>query len=252
MLADTLNDVKEINWVDLKSQYLAKRPQILAMVDKVFTDAEFVNGKSVDMLEEEIARYIGVKYAICLNSGTDALMFSMLALGIGEGDEVITPPNSFIASTSSIVHIGATPVFVDVASDQNIDVRLIEKAITPKTKAIMVVHLGGRIADMDAVTNIAKKHGLHVIEDAAQAFGAKYRDVCAGALSDAGCFSAHPLKIFNAAGDGGFVTTNSETIYKEVKLLRNHGLVDRTTAVKWGYVSRMNSLQAELLRLRLC
>lgn len=251
MQAELATIVKDINWVDLKSQYLAKKPQILAMVDRVFTEGEFVNGRSVELLEAEIAKYVGVKYALCLNSGTDALMFAMRALGIGPGDEVITPPNSFIASTSSVVHIGATPVFVDVLDDQTLDPVLVEKAITPKTKAIMVVHLGGRIADMDAINAIAKKHGLFVIEDAAQAFGARYRDIVAGALGDVGCFSAHPLKIFNAAGDAGFITTNSEKVYEQVKLLRNHGLVDRTTAVQWGYVSRLNSLQAELLRLRL-
>ena len=251
MQAEVIDKVREVSWVDLKSQYLAKKAEILAMVDRVFTEAEFVNGKSVELLEEEIARYLGVKYVLCLNSCTDALMFAMRSLGIGEGDEVITPPNSFIASTSSIAHIGATPVFVDVAADQNIDPKLIEAAITPKTKAIMVVHLAGRIAQMDEIKRIAEKHNLYIVEDAAQAFGATYRGVYAGALGDAGCFSVHPLKIYNAAGDGGFVTTNNEAVYQEVKLLRNHGLVDRSRAVKWGYVSRMNSVNAELLRLRL-
>jgi dTDP-4-amino-4,6-dideoxygalactose transaminase len=251
MKTDLEIDVKEIGWVDLKSQYLAKRNEILALVDQVFTNGEFVNGKSVDLLEAEIARYVGVKYALCLNSGTDALIFAMKALGIGPGDEVITPPNSFIASTSSIVHVGAKPVFVDVCEDQLIDPSLIEKAVTPNTKAIMVVHLAGRTAEMGEINRIAIKHNLYVIEDAAQAFGAKYNNVRAGALADVGCFSAHPLKIFNAAGDAGFLTTDREEVYNEVRLLRNHGLMDRTTAVKWGYVSRMNSLQAELLRMRL-
>lgn len=251
MQADLVEQIVDISWVDLKSQYLAKKSEILAMVDRVFTGAEFVNGKSVDLLESEIAQYVGVKHVACLNSGTDALVFSMRGLGIGSGDEVITPPNSFVASTSSVVHTGATPIFVDVKEDQNIDPALIEAAITPRTKAIIVVHLAGRPADMDAINEIAKRHGLFVIEDSAQAFGAKYAGVMCGALGDVGCFSAHPLKIFNAAGDAGFITTNNTDLFNKIKLMRNHGLIDRTTAVEWGYVSRMNALQAELLRMRL-
>lgn len=243
--------IQEISWVDIRSQYTSKKDEILALVDKAFYDAEFVNSKSVDLLEEEIAAYVGVKYAVCLNSGTDALIFAMRGLGIGPGDEVITPPNSFIASTSSIVHIGATPIFVDVAEDQNIDPSKIEAAITPKTKAIMVVHLTGRVCKMREIKEIATKHGLFIIEDAAQAFGSKYNGMLTGSMGDAGCFSAHPLKIFNSAGDAGFITTNNLEIYNRARSLRNHGLIDRSTVTEWGYVSRLNTVQAELLRMRL-
>lgn len=248
---DVIETIREISWVDLKSQYMGKRSEILALVDKVFSEGEFVNSKHVDLLEADIAKYVGVKYVVCVNSGTDALIYAMKGLGIKEGDEVITPPNSFIASTSSIVHTGATPVFADVAEDQNIDPLKVEAAITSRTKAIMVVHLGGRIAKMHEIQQIAQKHGLFVIEDAAQAFGSKYYGKMSGSIGDVGCFSAHPLKNFNSAGDAGFITTNNVDVYNKARLLRNHGLQDRTTAIEWGYVSRINAIQAELLRMRL-
>lgn len=251
MQAEAIHCAKEIGWADIKSQYLTKKEEIHALMDRVFSEANFVNSKSVDLLEQEIAEYVGVKYAVCVNSGTDALIFAMRGLGIGAGDEVITPPNSFIASTSSVAHVGAMPVFVDVCEDQNIDPEKIEAAITKKTKAIMVVHLTGRIAKMKEILAIANKHGLFVIEDAAQSFGSKYEGKFSGSIADAGCFSVHPLKVFNSAGDGGFITTNNADVYAKANSLRNHGLVDRATAMEWGYVSRMNSFQAELLRMRL-
>jgi dTDP-4-amino-4,6-dideoxygalactose transaminase len=175
----------------------------------------------------------------------------MKALGIGPGDEVITPPNSFVASTAAIVHLGAKPVFADVLPDQNIDPERIAQAITPRTKAIMPVHLTGRIADMDPIMDLARKHGLLVIEDAAQAVGSSYREQPSGSFGDVGCVSTHPLKNLSAVGDGGFITTNRDDVAASVRLLRNHGLIDRNTVKEFGIVSRMDALQAAVLEFRL-
>jgi dTDP-4-amino-4,6-dideoxygalactose transaminase len=188
---------------------------------------------------------------VALNSGTDALILSLRSLAIGPGDEVITPPNSFVASTAAIVHVGAKPVFVDVLSDQNIDSERIAAAITPRTKAIMPVHLTGRIADMDPILELAQSHRVAVIEDAAQAIGSRYRGKPAGSFGAVGCFSTHPLKNLNAVGDGGFITTNNDDIAAFVRRQRNHGLVDRNTVDEFGLVSRMDALQAAVLEFRL-
>jgi dTDP-4-amino-4,6-dideoxygalactose transaminase len=164
---------------------------------------------------------------------------------------VITPPNSFVASTAAICHLGATPVFVDVLPDQNIDPNKIEAAITPRTKAIMPVHLTGRVAEMSPILEIAACHGLKVIEDAAQAIGSKYHGKMAGSLGDVGCFSLHPLKNLNAAGDGGFLTTNDAATAAMIRQRRSHGMIDRNTVACWGGVSRLDTLQAALVRYRL-
>ena len=164
---------------------------------------------------------------------------------------MITPPNSFVASTAAIVAVGATPVFADVRDDQNIDPDAIAAAVTPRTRAIMPVHLTGRVADMRPIMEIAGRHGLAVIEDAAQSIGSRYEERQAGSFGTIACFSAHPLKNLNSAGDAGFLATDDADVARNVRLLRNHGLVDRNTVEMWGTVSRMDVLQAELLRLRL-
>ena len=169
------SSVSRIPYVNLQKQWLEERNDLLPIIDKVLESAQFVGGDELDKFEENIAKLCGTKYACGLNSGTDALMLALSLSGIGKGDEVITPPNSFIASTAAIVHIGATPVFVDVLPDQNIDPSKIEAAITEKTKAIMPVHLTGRMCDMDPIIDIAKKYGLKIIEDAAQSVGSKYK-----------------------------------------------------------------------------
>jgi dTDP-4-amino-4,6-dideoxygalactose transaminase len=179
------------------------------------------------------------------------LIFGLIAAGVKPGDEVITPPNSFVASTAAIVRAGATPVFADVRKDGLIDPDAVAAAITPRTMAIMPVHLWGGICDMDALRASARRHSLAVVEDAAQAMGTRHHNRRAGALGTVGCFSAHPLKIFNALGDCGFITTDSDGIAARVRLLRNHGLVDRDTAAEFGYVSRLDALQAVVLRYRL-
>jgi len=175
----------------------------------------------------------------------------MKALGIGAGDEVITPPNSFVASTASIVMTGATPVFADVLPDQNIDPEAVAAAVTPRTKAIMAVHLTGRVAQMDRLAQIAARYGLLLIEDAAQAIGSRYMGKPAGSLGDLACFSAHPLKNLNAAGDAGFIVTADGAVATRIERLRNHGLVDRNTAEEWGTASRLDTLQAAILLMRL-
>lgn len=242
---------RKISYAPFSEQYKDEKEKISEIVKNIFESGMFVGGPSIKKLEEEIAAYCNVKYCVALNSGTDALILGMKALGISAGDEVITPPNSFIASTAAIVHVGATPVFVDVDADQNMDVTQIEACITSKTKAIMPIHLTGRICNMTAIKEIADCFGLFIIEDAAQSFGSKYHDKLSGSFGDVGCFSAHPLKVLNACGDAGFMTTNRADVFEKSVRLRSHGLLDRNTVKEWGYVSRMDTLQAEILRLRL-
>ena len=194
-----------IPYVDLPAQYAEDRDEIDAAIRRVFEAGDFVGGAAVAELEARLAEACGVAEAVAVGSGTDALILTLRATGIGPGDEVLAPPNSFVASASCIAAVGATPVFVDVASDQNIDPACIEAAITPRTRAILPVHLTGRIAEMEAIRELADANGLRVIEDAAQAMGSVYHGRAAGSLGDAGCFSTHPLKNLNAAGDGGFV-----------------------------------------------
>jgi dTDP-4-amino-4,6-dideoxygalactose transaminase len=240
-----------IPYVDLAAQYAEEREQLLPIVESVLASGNYIGGDVVERIEARLAALCRVKHAIALNSGTDALILGMRALGIGPGDEVITPPNSFVASTAAIVHVGAKPVFVDVLPDQNIDPDRIAAALTPRTKAIMPVHLTGRIADMDPILELASKHGLMVIEDAAQAIGSTYRERPAGNFGDIGCFSTHPLKNLNAIGDGGFLTTDRDDVAATVRLLRNHGLVDRNTVEEFAFVSRMDTLQAAVIEFRL-
>lgn len=241
----------EIPYVRLNADYGEIRADVIAAVDRVFGKGDFILGEAVERFEQAAAQASGAAHAIAVNSGTDALILGMKALGIGPGDEVITPPNSFVASAAAIAHLGATPVFADVLPDQNIDPEQVGAAVTPRTKAIMAVHLTGRCAQMDRLRAVADRHGVALIEDAAQAFGSKLRDVSAGALGDLGCFSAHPLKNLNAAGDGGFVTTNDAALADRVRRLRNHGLMGRDTVTEWGYASRLDTLQAEILLIRL-
>jgi len=240
-----------IPYVNLQKQWLDERDELLPIIDKVFKSAQFVGGDELDKFEENIAKLCGTKYACGLNSGTDALMLALMLSGVKKGDEVITPPNSFIASTAAIIHIGAIPVFVDVLPDQNIDPYKIEASITKKTKAVMPVHLTGRMCDMDPIMDIANKHGLVVIEDAAQSVGARYKGKPSGLIGDVGCFSTHPLKNLNACGDGGFLTTDDEDIYNKSRAYRNHGMVNRNIVDHFGIVTRMDNLQASILNYRL-
>ncbi len=241
----------QIPYVNLQAQWREEKDELLPIIEKVLSSGQYVGGEELDKFEENIAKLCGVKYATGLNSGTDALIFALYLFGIGEGDEVITPPNSFIASAAAIIHVGATPVFVDVLPDQNNDPSKIESAITKNTKAIMPVHLTGRVCDMEPIMDIAKRNNLVVIEDAAQAIGSQYKGQMSGSIGDIGCFSTHPLKNLNACGDAGFLTTNDENIYSQSKTLRNHGIINRNIVHHFGTVSRMDNLQATILNYRL-
>lgn len=240
-----------IPYINLVEQWKNEREELLPVLDSVLGSGQYIGGQEVAKFEEDVAKFCGVKYAVALNSGTDALVCGLLELGIQPGDEVITPPNSFIASTASIVHIKAKPVFVDVGEDQNLDPEKLEKAITSKTKAIMPVHLTGRVAAMNEIMRIADKYSIPVIEDAAQSIGSKYDGKFSGSIGKIGCFSTHPLKNLNACGDGGFLTTNDEKIYNSVSRVRNHGLIDRNTVGEFGFVTRMDAIQAAILNFRL-
>ncbi|MFM8504507.1 MAG: DegT/DnrJ/EryC1/StrS family aminotransferase [Acidimicrobiaceae bacterium] len=223
----------------------------MPIIENVLASGNYVGGEVVDQFEIAISKFLGSPHCVAVNSCTDALVLGLAALGVRRGDEVITPPNSFIASTAAIVHLGATPVFVDVLPNQSIDPNLVEKAITKKTKAIMPVHLGGRMADMDQISRIADSYGIAVIEDAAQSIGSTFNGILSGTFGDVGCFSAHPLKNLNALGDGGFVCFKSQEMAEEVKKLRSHGLIDRNTVEMFGYVSRLDAVQAAVLTFRL-
>ena len=229
-----------IKYINLIDQWKEDKKKLLPIIDKVLSQGNWVGGENIKKFEENISRLCGTKYAVALNSGTDALTLGLYLLGVKKGSEVITPPNSFIASTSVIVHLGAKPVFVDVKEDQNIDPNLVEKAITSKTKAIMPVHLTGRIADMDPLIKISKKYNIPIIEDAAQSIGSKYKNKHSGSFGLIGCFSAHPLKNLNAMGDSGFLTTNDKNIYLQVKDLSNHGMSNRNRINNFGFVLILN------------
>lgn len=243
--------MREVPYVNLAAQFEAERSSLMAVIEGVLAEGTFIGGSEIARLEAALAAYCEMPHAIGVASGTDALILGMKALGIGPGDEVITPPNSFVASTASIVMTGATPVFADVLPDQNIDPEAVAAAVTSRTKAIMAVHLTGRVASMDRLAQIAENHGLLLIEDAAQAIGARYMGKPAGSLGDLACFSAHPLKNLNATGDAGFIVTGDGEIATRIGRLRNHGLVDRNTAEEWSSASRLDTLQAAILLMRL-
>jgi len=242
---------REVPFVNLRAQMDEERASLLPVVTAALERGDYIGGTDIERLETALAARCDVEHVVALNSGTDALMFGLLALSIGRGDEVITPSNSFVASTAAIVHVGATPVFADVCDDQNIDPAEIAAKITSRTKAIMPVHLTGRICDMDAIELVARRHGIKIVEDAAQSIGSLYHGRNAGIFGDVGCFSMHPLKNLNAAGDAGFLTTSDAAVAARVRKLRNHGMIDRDTIGEFGFVSRLDTLQAAILRVRL-
>jgi len=241
----------KIPYVNLNLQWKKEKKDLLKVIDETLENDHWVGGKNIEKFEKNIAKLCNTKYAAGLNSGTDALTLGLHLLRVSKGDEVITIPNSFIASVSVIVHLGAKPVFVDVLPDQNMNPDLLEQAITKKTKAIMPVHLTGRVSEMFEIKKIANKYHIPVIEDAAQCIGSLYHNRPSGSLGTIGCFSAHPLKNLNAIGDAGYLTTNNSKIYKKVLELRTHGMVDRNKIRNLGYVSRMDNLQATVLNYRL-
>lgn len=244
------NEIK-VPFVNLGLQYLSVKNEILEAFDSISRRGAYIMGPELQSFEKNFAAYCGTKYALGIGNGGDALFLVLKALGIGPGDEVITAANSFIASAWAIAGVGAKTVFVDVKSDYNIDIEKLRQAITPKTKAIMPVHLTGRPADMDQIMALAKEKNLHVIEDAAQAVGATYKGKKTGSFGIAGCFSLHPLKNLHVHGDGGAITTNDQALYEKVSLLRNHGLKNRDECVIWGHNSRLDTIQAAIADIKL-
>ncbi len=248
----TVHSKASIPMLDLKAQHEPLQEEIKSVLKEILDSGQFVLGPNVESLEQEIASYCNVKNAVALASGTDALHLCLHALGITSGDEVITTPFTFIASAEAITYVGARPVFVDIDGDTlNIDAAKIEEKITPRTKAIVVVHLFGQPADMKEIMNIAGRYNLRVIEDCAQAFGATYGGVPVGSMGDSGCFSFYPSKNLGAYGDGGMMITNNPGIYEKVRLLRNHGTVGPYRHGFLGYNSRLDEIQAAILRIKL-
>ncbi|MDX9708353.1 MAG: DegT/DnrJ/EryC1/StrS family aminotransferase [Trichloromonas sp.] len=241
-----------IPMVDLKGQFQALQAQIEAGFREVCETTQFILGPRAKSLEEEVAAYCGVKHAIGVASGTDALHLALRAAGIGPGDEVITSPFTFIATAEAISYVGGTPVFVDIdPATFNIDVHLIEAAITDKTRAILPVHLFGQPADLAPIAVLCEKYSLKLIEDCAQSFGAEYGGKKSGAFGDLGCFSFFPSKNLGGYGDGGMVVTDSGAFANEVQVLRNHGSRVRYHHSTIGYNSRLDELQAVVLRAKL-
>lgn len=221
-------------------------------IDKVINNSHFILGENVMKFEEEIAEYIGVNYAIGVASGTDALLLSLVAFGIKGGDEVIVTPYTMFASVSCVSWVGATPVFVDVDSRTfNINPSKIENKITNKTKAIIPVHLFGQSADMDPILKLAEKYNLRIIEDACQAIGTEYKDRKVGSIGDIGCLSFFPTKNLGCYGDGGMVTTNDEKVAEKIGILRVHGAKSKYIHSMFGFNSRLDELQAAILRVKL-
>ncbi len=239
--------------VDLKDQYDSIKEEIDEAIQSVLNTTSFIMGEELEKFEEEFSRYCNVKYAIGVANGSDALILALKACDIGEGDEVITVPHTFIATTEAITIVGGKIVFVDIdPKTYTIDVTKIEEKINEKTKAIIPVHLYGQPADMNPIMGLAKRYNLKVIEDAAQAHGAEYKGKKAGSIGDVGCFSFYPGKNLGAYGDAGMVVTNNEEMAEKIKLLRNHGRITKKYEHKIeGYSSRLDNLQAAILRVKL-
>jgi dTDP-4-amino-4,6-dideoxygalactose transaminase/acetyltransferase-like isoleucine patch superfamily enzyme len=238
--------------VDLKAQYETIKEEIHEAINRVLDSSSYVLGEDVAAFEEEFAAYSGAHCGIAVNSGTSALHLALLAAGIGPGDEVITVPFTFVATAAAILYAGARPVFVDIdPHSYTIDVNQIEQAITPRTKAILPVHLYGQSADMDPILDIARRHGLVVIEDAAQAHGAEYKGKRVGGLGDLGCFSFYPAKNLGAYGEGGIVVTNNPEYDRTIRILRDWGQDRKYHHVLQGYNYRMDALQGAVLRVKL-
>jgi dTDP-4-amino-4,6-dideoxygalactose transaminase len=238
--------------LDLTKQYTQIQKEVEKKVLDVMKSGKYILGENVKALEEEIAKFCATKRAVALNSGTDALHLALRALDIGAGDEVITVAFTFVATTEAIGIVGAKPVFVDIDPvTYNLDVREIEKKITPHTKAIIPVHLYGQPADMDTIVALAKKYNLYVIEDCCQAIGAEYKGKKVGSIGDIGCFSFFPTKNLGAFGDGGMITTNSDFLADRIISLRNHGGAIRYYHDEIGVNSRLDEIQAAVIRVKL-
>ena len=240
-----------VRFVDLARQYALLRDSVLGAVDRIGREGCYVLGEDVNEFEARFAAYCGVSHAIAVANGSDALLLSLLALGVGPGDEVITAPNSFVASASVIARTGAKIIFADVGEDMNLAPDAFRKTISPKTKVVMPVHLTGRVARMDEIQAIADLHGVKIVEDAAQAVGARYRGRRAGSFGICAGFSLHPLKNLHVYGDGGVITTDDQDLRDVLIKYRNHGLRNRDECEFWGINSRLDSIQAAIAYLKM-
>ncbi len=241
-----------IPYLRLQQEYTELRDAWFAHIDEAGASGAFILGPEVSAFEQEAADYLGARHAIAVANGTEALVLSLRALDVGPGDEVITTPFTFYATAEAISLVGATPVFVDIQEDSfNIDPEGVEAAITPATRAILPVHIFGHPADMSAIGALAEKHGLKVVEDAAQAFGAEHAGAKVGSLGDCGCFSFYPTKVLGCYGDGGLITTSDDAIHERLLRLRNHGATAPFIHAEVGYNSRLDAIQAALLRIKL-
>jgi len=241
-----------IPFIDLKREYEEIKEEISQAIEEVLKSGWFILGEEAEKFEEEFSMYVGTRYGIAVNSGSDALYLTLKALGIGEGDEVVTVSHTFISTVDAIVRNGAKPVFVDIEPDTYcIDAAKIEENISSKTKAILPVHIYGHPADMDMVMEVAKRHGLYVIEDACQAHGAQYKSKKVGSIGDAGCFSFYPTKNLGSYGDGGMIVTNDENLAEKIKMLRNYGQSKKYYHDFIGINSRLSEIQAAVLRVKL-
>src|SRR5688572_10132397 len=241
-----------VPYLDLKAQYLTIKPEIDAAIASVFENTNFILGPQVEKFEKEFAEYVGSAFCVGVNSGTAALQLALMACGIGRGDEVIVPSFTFFATAETVSVLGAVPVFVDVdPASYTISAAEIEKAITPRTRAIIPVHLYGQAVDLDPIRALADKHKLHVIEDAAQAHGAEYKGRRVGGLGTAGCFSFYPSKNLGSYGEAGAVVTNDEDLARQLRLLRQHGQTSKYAHAVVGYNFRLEELQAAVLNVKL-
>jgi dTDP-4-amino-4,6-dideoxygalactose transaminase len=238
--------------VDLRAQYLTIKEEVAAAIDRVLESSQFTLGDEVEAFEKEFGALCDARYVVAVNTGTSALHLALLAAGVGTGDEVITAPNTFIATCEAISYTGARPVFVDVDSESyTLDTSRLEAAITPRTKAIVPIHLYGQPADLDPILDLAKHRGLAVVEDACQAHGAWYKGRRVGAIGLAGCFSFYPAKNLGAYGEGGALATNDERVFRMARSLRDHGQSKRYYHDVLGYNYRMDGLQGAILRVKL-
>ncbi|MFC1751836.1 DegT/DnrJ/EryC1/StrS family aminotransferase [Thermoproteota archaeon] len=257
MTQEKTTTVTRVPLLDLQAQYKPIKAQVMQAIEQVFDSKQFILGTKVTELESAIANYCQTRFAIGVSSGTDALILSLMAMGIGKGDEVITTPFTFFATAGSIARVGAVPVFVDIDPETyNIAPSKIESAITPKTKAVIPVHLFGQMADMDPIMELAKKHNLLVIEDACQAIGSSYADKrgqtrMAGSVGDTGCFSFFPSKNLGCCGDGGMITTNDEKLAERMRIMRVHGSKPKYYHHVIGGNFRLDPIQAAVLLVKL-
>jgi len=241
----------KVPYIDLPAQYRSLESDILATLKQVLLSGSFILRDEVQKFEKNMALFLGAKHVVGVNSGTDALYLALRAAGIAPGDEVITVSHTFVATIATIVHCGSRPVLVDVGEDFNMDMQQVEGAITPHTRAIVPVHLNGRLCDMETVLTIAQRHNLLVVEDAAQALGTSFNGKKAGTFGLVGCFSLHPIKNLSAAGDAGFVATQNEELADKIRLLRNHGQRTKEDLACFGFNSRLDNLQAAILNVKL-